>query len=166
MKIYLIGMPGSGKSTLGKQLAQKLLVEFVDLDEQIENREGKSVPALFSENGEDYFREVEAKVLREWAGSEKSFVMATGGGAPCYYGGIDLINQTGISIFLHVPVSKLISRLEKGIVRPLLHVQDDKEKEARLNMLQDQRLKCYQQANITVENANLTKLIEAIRLRK
>lgn len=166
MKIYLIGMPGSGKSTLGEQLARRLLVEFVDLDEQIENREGKSVTTLFSENGEDFFRQVEAKVLREWAGSEKSFVMATGGGAPCFYEGIDLINRTGISIFLHVPVSKLISRLGEGKDRPLLNAPDSKEKEARLNMLQDQRLKCYKQASITIENADLPKLMEAIRLRR
>ena len=77
-------MPGSGKTTLGKRLAREMLMPFVDLDKEIERREGKSDQQLFSESGEDYFRQVESKELIEWAASPKSFVMATGGGTPCF----------------------------------------------------------------------------------
>src|SRR5689334_5487844 len=102
MKIFLIGLPGSGKSTLGKDLADALLVDFVDLDVEIEKQENKIVQDIFREKGEDYFRQVESSVLKVWAASSKSFVMSTGGGAPCFYGGIDVINESGISIFLNV----------------------------------------------------------------
>jgi shikimate kinase len=111
MKIFLIGMPGSGKTTLGKRLAKEMLLPFVDLDKEIERREGKSVQQLFTENGEDYFRQVESKELIEWSASAKSFVMATGGGTPCFYEGIKVINQSGLSIFLDVPLTTLLSRL-------------------------------------------------------
>lgn len=166
MKIYLIGMPGSGKSTLGKQLARELLMAFVDLDKEIEKREGKSIKQVFAEKGEDYFRQVESQMLLEWAASEKSFVMATGGGTPCFYKGIEVINQTGLSIFLDVQVSVLLSRLEKKSDRPLLHSSDATEKEGKLNALRASRLECYLSSNITIENADLSKLRAAIHLRK
>ena len=166
MKIYLIGMPGSGKSTMGRKIAQELLVAFVDLDREIEKREGKSVSQVFAEKGEDHFRQVESQVLLEWAASEKSFVMATGGGTPCFYKGIEVINKTGLSIFLDVQVSVLLSRLEKKSDRPLLHSSDATEKEGKLKTLRASRLKFYQAANITIENADLSKLMEAIHLRK
>jgi len=166
MKIYLIGMPGSGKSTMGRKIAQELLVSFVDLDEEIEKREGRSVSQVFAENGEDYFRQIESKELLEWAVSEKSFVMATGGGTPCFYNGIEVINQTGLSIFLDVPMRILLSRLGKKTDRPLLQALDAAEKEGKLKALRASRLKFYQKAAITIDNADLSKLMEAIHLRK
>ena len=78
MKIFLIGLPGSGKSTIGEALANRLNMEFVDLDKKIEAREGMVVPEIFAAQGEDYFRRVEAELLREWASTPGSFVMSTG----------------------------------------------------------------------------------------
>lgn len=166
MKIFLIGMPGSGKTTLGKRLAREMLLAFVDLDKEIEKREGKSVQKVFAENGEDYFRQVESKELTEWAASSKSFIMATGGGTPCFYEGIKVINQSGLSIFLDVPLSTLLSRLEKKTDRPLLNAADIKEKRERLETLFATRVQFYQQAKITVKNADLSKVMSAIHLRK
>ena len=166
MKIFLIGMPGSGKTTLGKRLAKEMLTPFVDLDKEIERREGKSVQQLFTERGEDYFRQVESKELTEWAASAKSFVMATGGGTPCFFEGIKVINQSGLSIFLDVPLSTLLSRLGKKTDRPLLNADDLEEKKEKLSKLLANRTQYYQQANITVKNANLSKVMTAIRLRK
>lgn len=166
MKIYLIGMPGSGKSTLGRKLAKELLLEFVDLDHEIETREGKIIKEIFAMKGEDYFRQIESEVLLEWSASSISFVMATGGGTPCFYNGLEIINVTGLSIFLDVPISQLLSRLEKKTDRPLLSATDKREMEDKLVALRSSRLTVYQQANITVENPDLSKLKEAIHLRK
>lgn len=166
MKIYLIGMPGSGKSTLGRKLAKELLVEFVDLDHEIETREKKSIKEIFSLSGEDYFRQIESQVLIEWSASSISFVMATGGGTPCHYRGIEVINETGLSIFLDVPIIQLLNRLEKNTDRPLLGAADKQDMEEKLSVLRSRRLAVYQQAHVTVENPNLSKLMEAIHLRK
>ncbi len=165
-KIYLIGMPGSGKSTLGRPLAVELGIPFVDQDKEIENREGKAVKDIFAENGEDYFRQVEAEVLREWAASEKSFVMATGGGAPCFYDGIEVIKQSGLSIYIDTSVEELLKRVALNKDRPLLHANDLKEKEARLTELYKKRLPVYQQAHISLHQPSVRKLREAIQLRK
>lgn len=166
MKIYLIGMPGSGKSTLGKRLADELLLLFVDLDKEIERRERKSVPEIFAEKGEDHFRQIESQLLREWAASEKGFVMATGGGAPCFFQGMDVIKQTGLSIFLDVPVRELLKRVANDKNRPLLLADGLEEKETRLKTLHGNRLQYYQQADIIVDKPDVKKILEAIHLRK
>ena len=166
MKIFLIGMPGSGKSTLGRRIAKEMLLTFVDLDKEIEKREGKSVQQIFAENGEDYFRQVESRELSEWAASAKSFVMATGGGTPCFYDGINVINQSGLSIYLQVSINTLLSRLESKTDRPLLNATDIDEKRQKLSSLLDKRTQYYQQASITVKNADLSKVMRAIHLRK
>jgi len=165
MKIYLIGMPGSGKSTLGKQLAETLLLPFVDLDNEIEQREHKSVQQIFAEHGEDHFRQVESQLLREWAGAEKSFVMATGGGAPCFLQGIEVINQTGLSVFLDLPVRELLRRVARDKNRPLLQADELSDKEARLKTLHEGRLKYYQQAHVVIDRPDVKKVLKAIRLR-
>jgi shikimate kinase len=166
MKIYLIGMPGSGKSTLGRQLADQFSLPFVDLDKVIEDHEQKDVKDIFREQGEDHFRLIESKLLHEWAGSEKSFVMATGGGAPCFHQGIDIINQTGLSIFLDVSLDVLLKRLHAKTDRPLLNVIDGENKDEKLRALRTSRLSCYQQAHLIVNEPNLEKLLEAIQLKK
>jgi shikimate kinase len=166
MKIYLIGMPGSGKTTLGKQVASDLPTSFVDLDYEIESREKKSIPEIFSQQGEDYFRMVESELLREWAASDKSFVMATGGGTPCFFQGIDVMTQTGISIFLDTPIDLLLKRLEKKSGRPLLQSKDNDELRNKLETLRQSRLPFYQRAQITLQSPTFTSLMDKIRFRK
>jgi shikimate kinase len=156
MKIYLIGMPGSGKTTLGKQVAEQLQLPFVDLDHEIEAREGRPIPEIFSTEGETYFRSVESETLAAWAASDKTFVMATGGGAPCFYKGIEVINNTGISVFLDVPLEQLVERVEKNTDRPLLLHEDVEALKQKLKQLLQTRTPIYKQARLHVHDAGLT----------
>jgi shikimate kinase len=152
MKIFLIGLPGSGKTTLGKSLASLLKTEFVDLDEQIAKQEQQPVPEIFQLKGEDYFRMVESKILHQWASQNQSFVMATGGGAPCFHNGMEVMNAVGKTIYLNVPTEELINRLKNTAGRPLL--QGDVEK--KLELLTAQREPVYQRAKITLYGPSIT----------
>ncbi|MEX2234171.1 MAG: shikimate kinase [Cyclobacteriaceae bacterium] len=163
MKIFLIGMPGSGKTTLGKELASHLLVDFVDLDAEIEKAEQRSIPEIFSQRGEEYFRILEARLLGEWAGSTSDFVMATGGGAPCFYNGMETINQYGLSVFLDCSVSTLIERVKKNQERPLLLISDENELKQKLKRMLEARMECYRQARIIIENPSLHGLLKKIK---
>ena len=166
MKIYLIGMPGSGKTTLGKQVASELQLEFVDLDQAIELREQKSIFEIFSQSGEDHFRKVESAVLHELAASVRSFVMATGGGAPCFFGGIDVINDTGISIFLDQSLDELVKRSAKETHRPLLQAQDADQLRHKLESLLNTRLPVYRKAQFALRNPTVKTILEKVSFRK
>lgn len=158
-------MPGSGKTTLGKQAALHLNLEFVDLDAEIEKCEGKSIAEIFHEQGEDHFRLVESRLLGEWAASAKAFVMATGGGAPCFHRGIHVINQYGISIFLDCPVAQLIERVRKNQERPLLLASDENELRTRLERMLEKRRDCYKQATVVLQNATLDLLLQRLNIK-
>jgi shikimate kinase len=162
MKIYLIGMPGSGKSTLGKQLAHALSSPFIDLDHEIEKHEQKSVSEIFAQSGEDHFRQVESKLLHEFAASPENFVMATGGGAPCFFKGIDVINETGVSVFLNVSIQTLVKHTSNRSTRPLLQNSSDAELEKKLSAIRESRLPIYQQARITLEKPDLSSLMKSL----
>ena len=122
MRIFLIGMPGCGKSTFGRKVAADLNLPFFDLDHEIVHREGTSISNIFENQGEDYFREVESRLLHEITLSNQKFIMATGGGAPCFFDNMAFMNDHGISIYIDADIEHLLSRLsEKGIEkRPLL----------------------------------------------
>ena len=165
MKIYLVGMPGSGKSTLGIQLAQKVQVNFVDLDVEIERTEQKLIREIFSRHGEDYFRQIESDHLKKWTRTNASFVMATGGGAPCFHDGMKIINNSGLSIFLEVPIKELLSRLRDRHDRPLLD-KDPDEREKKLIEMAGKRSACYRKAKIRLESPTLDELLKAIRSQK
>ena len=162
MKIFLVGMPGSGKSTLGKQLASKLMTKFVDLDHEIETHEQKSVSEIFAQFGEDHFRQVESKLLYEHAVSSESFVMATGGGAPIFFNGMEVINKSGVSIFLNVSIDILVKHTANRSTRPLLKNENEDELREKLKKIRESRLKIYEQARITLTNANLSSLLKAL----
>src|SRR4030042_3928468 len=97
--IYIIGFMGSGKSTAGKRLASALGWSFVDLDRKIEEFAGKTIPQIFSQDGEDYFRKIEADVLRS-AGKLMKTVISTGGGTPCHGENMDFMVKTGVTVYL------------------------------------------------------------------
>lgn len=122
MKLSLIGMPGSGKSTLGRGLAVACEVSFLDLDEEIVQREKRSIAAIFAAEGEAYFREREAAVLREVLQLPGSFVLATGGGTPCFHDNMPALLAAGPVLYLEVPVAELAHRIRAGkpAQRPLL----------------------------------------------
>ncbi len=111
----------SGKSTIANKLAKSLNIQSIDLDDYIEENEGISIKNIFKEKGEIYFRNKENYYLKELAKNSNDFVLALGGGTPCYANNIDLITQNGISIYLKASIQTLYERLisEKS-QRPLV----------------------------------------------
>ncbi len=109
-RIFLIGYMGSGKTTIGKSLSKAMNLQFIDLDLFIENRHRKTVGQLFAEKGEMVFREIEHRALEEIAGFE-DIIISTGGGAPCFFDNMDLMNRLGMTIYLKVSESELAERL-------------------------------------------------------
>ncbi len=148
-------MPSSGKSTLGRQLAKRLDYQFIDMDDLIINQELSSVFEIFKYKGEDYFRQVESKVLKGIKPNQK-LIIATGGGVPCFFDNMDFIKANGTSIFLNVQPEDLLKRIQKseGNNRPLIDKR--KTNEILLNELRERyenRLKFYQQADIQIDGS-------------
>lgn len=110
-RIYLIGFMASGKTTVGKLLAKKLELDFIDLDSFIEKRFFKSVSQIFQDEGEERFREIEQNALREISDFE-NVIIATGGGTPCFFDNMKLMNQIGTTFYLYFDELSLIKRLE------------------------------------------------------
>ncbi|MCD7977991.1 MAG: shikimate kinase [Tannerellaceae bacterium] len=110
-RIFLIGYMGAGKTTVGKNLAERMGLSFIDLDCYIENRYHKTVRQIFDEKGEEAFREIERSVLQEVALFENVLV-STGGGAPVYFDNMEFMNAKGTTVYLQVSVEELANRLE------------------------------------------------------
>ncbi len=151
-------MPGSGKSTLATSLGERIGYNYFDLDDHIEQEEGKTISEIFEEFGEDYFRELEARKLRLMAGRKDRFVLSCGGGTPCYHGNMELINRNGCSVFISISLKELVSRLGnvKGAKRPLITPQKE-NLEQYLERLLDTRLPFYNQAHISWEPMSSTE---------
>lgn len=125
---YLTGFMAAGKSTVGKLFAREMGYLFLDLDAHIAEMTGKPIPEIFEQEGEERFRELEAQALRKTGGYEKA-VIATGGGTPCFHGGMDWMNRHGITIYLQLPASTLLERLKRveRSGRPLLGQKSEEE---------------------------------------
>lgn len=156
MNIVLIGMPGCGKSTLGKSLARRIQYTFCDLDHEIVAVEEKSIDDIFSSNGEAYFRQVEKEVLHK-ALSRDNQVISTGGGAPCYFDNMEFIKKNSLSIYLNVPIETLLLRLKASDpnARPMLKGKALDELESFLSLKLSEREKYYLQAGLVIEGGNI-----------
>ena len=158
MKIYLIGMPGAGKTTLGRGLATWYQVPFCDLDAEIVRREGRSVVDIFQGEGEAYFRDVEARTLRAVVAAQPDVVVATGGGTPCYHDNLALLLETGLTLYLAVPTDELVRRLlHAAAARPLLAPAPDADAlTARLRETFEVRKQFYERAPLRCASSACT----------
>lgn len=146
-KIFLTGMPGSGKSTAGKQLAALLSCPFIDLDDEIEKMAGTDIPTIFSTHGEAHFRELERKALLRVTEDPGEAVVATGGGTPCFFDNMDVINKNGISVFIDVSLDELISRLDTAEKSKRPKFSGETALSTRLNELRKERINHYRKAH-------------------
>jgi len=121
--IILIGMPGCGKSALGRRLAPRLDLPFVDVDEEIERAAGKSIKEIFADHGEAYFRDGERRVIARLLASGPQ-VLATGGGALLNEETRANIRRSGVSVWVKADVSLLVRRVTKRSTRPLFEGRD------------------------------------------
>lgn len=163
-KIFLIGFMGSGKSTFGKKLAKELSVNFIDLDKIIEQRAKCSVNDIFKYLGEDTFRKMESEALKSFE-SEKEFVMATGGGTPCYFDNMEYIKTQGTSIYIELDTRSIYNRLSNAKnIRPTIK---GKKEEELMHFIEDNlntRRTIYEQAQLKINGLSLEikKVIELL----
>lgn len=155
MRIYLIGYMGCGKSTLGRRLSEHLGLQFVDMDHYIEERNCKTIPQIFSEEGEAEFRKKERKALEELS-EFTDIVIATGGGAPCFFDNIDLMNKTGNTIYLNIDPKILADRLLKSKTeRPLIKGKSRDELVAFIDDTLKKRNEFYLQAKYQITEPDI-----------
>ncbi len=165
MKIFLIGFMGCGKTHYGKELSLKLKIPFFDLDQKIEEQEEKKIADIFGDEGEEYFRLLEKDVLHMLTESHETFVMACGGGTPCFYNNIDYINKKGTSIWINCSIDCLYERLVKEKdERPLLKdISNDELRSYIIKKFGDRKI-FYQQATVILNEDDLTvdKLVDHV----
>ena len=156
MRIYLVGYMGSGKTTIGRTLATQLNLNFIDLDNYLESRFHKTIPQIFSEEGEDSFRQKERQVLLEVSEFE-NVIVATGGGAPCFFDNMEIMNQSGFCIFLDVPTAELVTRLlDSKTERPLIKGKSMEELAGFIDGMLEKRRPFYEKARYILSGAHLS----------
>ena len=147
MKYFIVGYMASGKSTFGKELAKDKGLPFLDLDESVEFREGRSISEIFAKEGEEYFRKREREILHEICNEADEFVLATGGGTPCFFDNMDYMNQVGTTVFLNTSPLVIVDRLKRQRAdRPLLAMYSDDELEFFVREHLESRLSFYLKA--------------------
>ncbi len=164
-KIFLVGFMGSGKSHWGRELSQRLSVPFFDLDKVIEEQAGQPISQIFAEKGEEHFRLLEKEVLYFLTESHENFIMATGGGTPCYFNNIDYLKKNGRVVWLNSSIDCLYQRLIKEKEhRPLISNISDDQLEAFILKKLSSRQVFYQQAHVIIneDETETEKLLNLI----
>lgn len=165
--IYLIGMPSSGKSTFGKIVAEKLNYTFLDLDKLIEKNNNFTIPQIFEQKGEDFFRELEQKALQTTFDFEKT-IIATGGGTPCFFDNLEKMKENGIVCFLNIKIETLAKRTFEAQKiqqnnRPLFKdASSFEELYPLISQKSKDRKTFYQQAHFEVNNNDLEEFLVKI----
>ncbi len=164
MKIFLIGFMGCGKTTLGTKLAAKLTYEFIDLDKVIEARARTTIAGYFEKFGELKFREFERDTLQRFNYPE-NIIIATGGGAPCFFDNMEWMNKNGKTIYLSLPPKALASRLKNAKEkRPLIKDLDEDGLIRFITTKLEEREPFYKKAQLIIDGIGLTaeKIVEVL----
>jgi len=148
--IFLIGFMGSGKSTLGKKLAENLKWDFIDSDLWIEKEQGLNLNSIFSSKGEAYFRKLELQFIQEII-PNKPTIIATGGGLPCFNSNIEKLKELGTVIYLNLSAELIIQRIKFDDTRPLLRNKEHQEKVDFIQKKLEERFVFYNQAHFTID---------------
>lgn len=163
MLIFLVGFMGCGKSYVGRNLAPLLGFDYIDIDKFIEEEEGLSVKEIFEQKGEDYFRNLERKFIQE-VDTEQNMVISTGGGAPCFFDNMDVMNEKGLTIYLNRNKEKVIWRLLKGqYKRPLIAHLTAEELSAFYDERLESRKAFYEKAKLHVGDADVNDILEMLK---
>lgn len=160
MNIALIGMMGSGKTSIGKILANKLSTSFIDTDEEIVRQEQKTINEIFEEYGENHFRSIESEILKNILNNDEQ-VISTGGGIIKSSQNISILKEKSLVIYLKASSDTLFERVKNNKERPLLNVDNMKEK---IENLLKERISKYEQAHysINTENKTLSEIADEI----
>ena len=155
MKVFLIGYMGSGKSTAGSELAKKLRMDFSDLDEFIEKEYNQTIEELFDERGEDEFRKIEYNALKSFLDKD-NIVVSVGGGTPCFYDSMDLMNNNGVTVYLKMSVDSLANRLMNAKKKhPLIRDMSEFDLKNFITSNLEKREPFYLKAQYKVKGKNL-----------
>jgi shikimate kinase len=150
--IYLVGFMGTGKTSVGKILAEKLKKEFVEMDAIIEQKEGNDIPEIFAQKGERHFRNLERKLLEELA-ARRDLVVSCGGGLVCDQENLDTLKASGTVFSLSASIPVIYERISQSTHRPLLNVENPLQK---IESLLRQRLPYYQKAGHLIDTDEYT----------
>jgi shikimate kinase len=167
MKIVLVGYMASGKSAIGRILSEKLNIQFIDLDSYIEDREQLSISKIFETKGEIYFRKKEGDCLHELLNLNESFVLALGGGTPCYGNNMDFIANKSSSFYLKASIDTIFKRLKNETSqRPLVAAIGAENLKEYIAKHLFERAPYYERAHHTVlvNNKNVGQIIDEILL--
>lgn len=166
MKIFLIGFMASGKSTLGKKLANKIALPFIDLDDYIEKTHNTTIRELMNDKGQDGFREIERDSLNSVIKENKSAIISTGGGTPCYFDNMETMNLSGETIYIDTDIPTIVYRLiHSKQDRPLTSGKTKEDLSVYVKNLLEKRLVYYKQAKYTVNGKSL-KITDLLNLVK
>ena len=169
MRYFIIGYKSSGKTTLGEQLAKKLNMKFIDLDQYIEKRKLKSIPEIYTELGDEKFRGLEWKMLKEIV-KEDNIIVSTGGGTPCHCDNMNIMQSYGEIIYVKVDEDILVSRLKIAVSknRPIVKNKSEEELKEFVKNLKKNCEHHYLQAHHIIEgrNINVNDVVELLQLKK
>ncbi|MDD5730655.1 MAG: shikimate kinase [Candidatus Omnitrophica bacterium] len=150
--IYLVGFMGTGKTSVGRELARRTKNKFIDLDDLIESREKRSIPDIFAKDGEPHFRKLEKETLLE-VSKDKGLIVACGGGIVLDRQNIETMKKTGKVICLSASAQVILERTSRSTHRPLLNVASPKEK---IETLLKARASCYALADETIDTSGFS----------
>ncbi len=155
---------GCGKSYTGRNIAPLLGFEYIDIDKYIEEKEGLTIKEIFEQKGEDYFRLQEKEFIQK-VNNEENIVVSTGGGAPCFYDNMDVMNEKGLTIYLNRNKEKTIWRLLKGqYKRPLIANLSKEELEKFYDERLESRKPFYEKAKLHVGDADVNEILEMLKM--